>query len=225
MSSLWPFFEDRKDAALLFISYVERFYDNLAEGRIELALEVGENLDDEFMEVLNSGFFSEFILKDILQEKLLKQLSSLNPTALILPSLSSYREVLPQFITHRKPRPLITDSSGIFRPNIKSKVIIEPDVDELKSCSSAGCDEVIFKALLLDDNQIERYDYMSRLAVDLGMNVGIGAGFNSAELERILKDVSYINTVYLGRMFFSMAIFEGLENTFKTYLELIEQYR
>jgi len=71
--------------------------------------------------------------------------------------------------------------------------------------------------------ELERLRKGAELIHDAGMNVNAGHGLNLNNIGKLAETVPHLNEVSIGHALVSDALFYGLEQTVKKYLQLMEQ--
>lgn len=153
-------------------------------------------------------------------------LIALRPQAIILqveddlqqdpPGLRSYEEQL-DCIAQMALR---AKSKGIA-----THIMIDPIPHRVMEVAKLGVELVWLSAAALETKEdIGRYVTCARIAVDLGVKIGIGPGFALDQLNGVLKGVPHIDVLMFGRQFFAEFFCKGVTTNLKTYLKQIQNY-
>ncbi len=109
---------------------------------------------------------------------------------------------------------------------ISLALLTEALPQEIQKSSATGVDTLILKSKdkPVNEERLQKLIHAAKVAVDLGMKVGIGEGLDFEDLNTVLNRVPHIEEVQVGTHFFSKAFSIGIENTFDAYIQLLSDY-
>ncbi len=117
--------------------------------------------------------------------------------------------------------------------DIAISLFIDPNEQDIRLAAELGSDAIELHtgtyANATTDNQrnreLERLRKGAELAHDLGMKVNAGHGLNLDNLDQLVKTVPHLHDISIGHALVSSALFYGLGNIVKKFLEIMDNAR
>lgn len=108
---------------------------------------------------------------------------------------------------------------------ITTQVVIDPSPHRMVDVGRLGIQLVWLKATALEtEEEVDRYVTCARIAVDHGIQIGIGPGFSVEQLKWILERVPHLDALMVGRQFFAESFCKGVSANLQTYMKQIRNY-
>lgn len=207
-----------------FISFLERLKEEYAFF-FDWVLALNRENEQFIYNRLSPGLIDEFIITEWESRDDVERLMTLQPKGLVWNSSFDFlqtKDDRESKIWERRAQ--ISMDSRPYHINLALQTDGSPEI--LQKSSSAGIDTIILKSEKKErgEERLRRYSHATRVAVDLGMKVSIGEGLKLEQLKSVLEEVPHVAEVRVGVNFFLMAFSIGIENTFETYLQLLNDY-
>ncbi|HEX6982889.1 MAG TPA: pyridoxine 5'-phosphate synthase [Balneolaceae bacterium] len=111
-------------------------------------------------------------------------------------------------------------------------LFIDPNKEDIELAHELGSDAIelhtgTYANAASDEakqKEIERLKEGAILAHGLGMKVNAGHGLNLQNLQPFIETVPHLNDISIGHALVSTALFRGLEQTVKDFLEIMNQH-
>lgn len=115
---------------------------------------------------------------------------------------------------------------------IEISLFLDPTPEDIELANELGSDAIELHTGTYANAQTEearnhelkRLKEGAELAHKLGMHVNAGHGLNLDNLEGLVSTVPHLHDVSIGHALISTAVFRGLENTVKAFLEIMDKY-
>ncbi|MFH5830828.1 pyridoxine 5'-phosphate synthase [Halalkalibaculum sp. DA3122] len=116
--------------------------------------------------------------------------------------------------------------------DIEVSLFIDPNPEDIDDAAELGSDAVelhtgTYANARTDEarnHELQRLKEAAKRAHNLGMKVNAGHGLNLDNLEALVKTVPHLHDVSIGHALVSTAVFNGLENTVKAFLNIMNKY-
>lgn len=116
---------------------------------------------------------------------------------------------------------------------IEVSLFIDPNPEDIERAAELGSDAIeLHTGTYANANTDEARNHeLQRLkegavqAHELGMKVNAGHGLNLNNLEALVSTVPHLHDVSIGHALVSTAVFMGLDNTVKAFLEIMDRHR
>lgn len=115
---------------------------------------------------------------------------------------------------------------------IEISLFIDPNIEDVELAEKLGSDAIELHTGTYANAQTEQarrheLDRLKEAAVvahELGLKVNAGHGLNLNNLEALVQTVPHLHDVSIGHALVSTAVFKGLEETVKAFLEIMNKY-
>lgn len=115
---------------------------------------------------------------------------------------------------------------------IEISLFIDPNPQDIDAAAELGSDAVELhtgtyanaRTEEAKKHELQRLKDAAERAHNLGMKINAGHGLNLDNLEALVKTVPHLHDVSIGHALVSTAVFKGLENTVKAFLEIMNKY-
>jgi len=129
-----------------------------------------------------------------------------------------------------KHRLFLTDICKTFKSKgIRTSIFVDPDPEMVKGAALCGADRVeLYTAAYAQfypsdrEKAIEPYKAAAQSAFDCGLGLNAGHDLNLQNLAYFVKEIPLLDEVSIGHALICDALYQGLENTIKAYLEQIK---
>lgn len=119
----------------------------------------------------------------------------------------------------------------IRETDIEISLFIDPNVEDIELANELGSDAIelhtgTYANATTDkarEHELKRLEKGATLAHNLGMKVNAGHGLNLDNLEPLVNRVPYLHDVSIGHALVSTALFRGLDETVRSFLEIMKQ--
>jgi pyridoxine 5-phosphate synthase len=116
--------------------------------------------------------------------------------------------------------------------NIEISLFLDPNKEDIELAHKLGADIIELHTGTYANAQtneakqkeLDRLREGAILTHELGMKVNAGHGLNLQNLEPMIKTVPYLNDISIGHALVSTALFKGLEQTVKDFLQIMDKY-
>jgi pyridoxine 5-phosphate synthase len=113
--------------------------------------------------------------------------------------------------------------------DIEISLFLDPNPEDLELAAELGTDAVKLHTgtYANAESEVKRNEELQRLkeaaeqAHQLGMKVNAGHGLNLDNLPELIREVPHLNEISIGHALISKALFLGLSNTVKAYLDIM----
>jgi pyridoxine 5-phosphate synthase len=120
----------------------------------------------------------------------------------------------------------------IRETDIEISLFIDPNKKDIELARELGSDAIelhtgVYSNAQNDEaknNELERLKKGAILANDLGMKVNAGHGLNLQNLGQLVETVPHLHDISIGHALVSSALFYGLENTVRKFLEIMQKH-
>ncbi|HET6527573.1 MAG TPA: pyridoxine 5'-phosphate synthase [Balneolaceae bacterium] len=120
----------------------------------------------------------------------------------------------------------------IRKNDIAISLFIDPNKEDIERAHKLGSDAIelhtgTYANAQTDEarqKELQRLKDGAILAHNLGMKVNAGHGLNLQNLGSMIEAVPYLNDISIGHALVSIALFRGLDQTVKDFLEIMNQY-
>ncbi|MBZ9632409.1 pyridoxine 5'-phosphate synthase [Salegentibacter sp. LM13S] len=117
-----------------------------------------------------------------------------------------------------------------FKNNgIRTSIFVDPDEKMIKGAADTGTDriELYTEAFAVkyaegDKTGVEPYKRCATIAHELGLGINAGHDLSLDNIKYFKNNVPYLDEVSIGHALIAEALYMGLENTIKQYLELLK---
>lgn len=185
-----------------------------------LQVETDEDIE-KYRKFIDKKRISWFVPRQAQKFELIDTLIALHPQAFIL----QVENDLPQNQHRLQLDSLAQIALRAKAKQIATQVMITPLPYQAKEVGELGVELIWLEAVALEtEEDINRYATCARVAVDLGVKIGIGPGFTLKQLNWIFKKVPHIDALMVGRQFFAESFYEGVTANLQTYLKQIRNY-
>lgn len=121
---------------------------------------------------------------------------------------------------------------AIRETDIEISLFLDPNIEDIDLAHKLGTDAIELhtgnfanaKSLAERSTEIERLRKAAIYAHQLGIKVNAGHGLNLENFPVLLKEVPHLNEVSIGHALISKAVYLGLDQTVKAYLEIMDSY-
>jgi pyridoxine 5-phosphate synthase len=119
---------------------------------------------------------------------------------------------------------------AIRETDIEISLFVDPNKIDIEKAHELGSEAIELhtgnyanaKTKELAEKELDRLAKAAELAYKLGMKVNAGHGLNQQNLAVFLAAVPHLNEISIGHALVSDSIFDGLENTVKKYLRIMD---
>lgn len=119
----------------------------------------------------------------------------------------------------------------IRETDIEVSLFIDPVTEDIELAHELGSDAVELHTGTYANattekarkHELNRLKEGAVLAHNLGMKVNAGHGLNLDNLKPLVETVPYLHDISIGHALVSTSLFRGLENTVKTFLEIMNE--
>lgn len=113
--------------------------------------------------------------------------------------------------------------------NIEISLFVDPNPEDIELAHELGSDAIELhtgtyanaQTPKVWNEELERLKKGAELAHSLDMKVNAGHGLNLDNLGQIVQTVPHLHDISIGHALVSTALFEGLDNTVKAFLEIM----
>ncbi len=113
--------------------------------------------------------------------------------------------------------------------NIEISLFLDPNPEDIEQAAKLGADAIELHTGTfanagskgIEQKELQRLKQAAEQAHDLGMKVNAGHGLNLDNLETLIRNVPHLNEISIGHALVSKALFWGLPNTVKAYLDIM----
>ena len=117
--------------------------------------------------------------------------------------------------------------------DIEVSLFVDPNPEDIERAADLGSDAIelhtgTYANARTDQakkHELQRLKEGAEQAHQLGMKVNAGHGLNLKNLAPLVSTVPHLHDVSIGHALVSTAVFEGLSNTVKAFLEIMDNYR
>jgi pyridoxine 5-phosphate synthase len=118
----------------------------------------------------------------------------------------------------------------IQQTDIETSLFIDPNKEDIELANELGTDAIELHTGTYANapneetkqEELERLKDAAQLAHNLGIKVNAGHGLNLNNLGLLVNTVPHLNDISIGHALISSALFYGLEDTVKRFLEIIK---
>jgi len=115
---------------------------------------------------------------------------------------------------------------------IEISLFVDPEPEDIERAADLGSDAVELhtgayanaRSVVAKEHELQRLKEGAELAHELGMTVNAGHGLNLDNLEGLVKTVPHLADVSIGHALISTALFRGLNNTVRAFLEIMKKH-
>ncbi|TYP92198.1 pyridoxine 5'-phosphate synthase [Fodinibius salinus] len=119
---------------------------------------------------------------------------------------------------------------AIRETDIAISLFVDPNEKDIELAAELGSDAIELhtgtytnaKSQEEQANELDRLRTGAKLAHDLGMKVNAGHGLNLNNLGQLVETVPHLHDISIGHALVSSALYYGLENTIKKFLDIME---
>lgn len=119
---------------------------------------------------------------------------------------------------------------SIRETDIEISLFLDPNEEDIRLANQLGADAIELHTGNYanspnpdeEEKELQRLTAAAELAHASGMKVNAGHGLNQKNLTKFIQRVPHLNEISIGHALVSDAVFEGLENTVKSYLEILK---
>lgn len=116
--------------------------------------------------------------------------------------------------------------------DIEISLFLDPNIEDIELAEKLGGDAIELhtgtyanaQTEQARSHELDRLKEAAEVAHDLGLKVNAGHGLNLDNLEALVKTVPHLHDVSIGHALISTAVFRGLEETVKAFMEIINKY-
>ncbi|MDR8393861.1 pyridoxine 5'-phosphate synthase [Aliifodinibius sp. S!AR15-10] len=120
----------------------------------------------------------------------------------------------------------------IRETDIEISLFVDPNPGDIEKAAELGSDAVELhtgtyanaRTEEAQKHELHRLKEAAEQAHKLGMKVNAGHGLNLNNTEALVQTVPHLHDISIGHALVSSAVFMGLENTVKAFLEIMEKY-
>lgn len=120
----------------------------------------------------------------------------------------------------------------IHQTDIATSLFIDPNKEDIELAHELGSDAIELHTGTYANaptkeaqkRELNRLKEGANLAHNLGMKVNAGHGLNLDNLQALVETVPHLNDISIGHALVSSALFYGLEETVKKFLEIMEKH-
>lgn len=117
----------------------------------------------------------------------------------------------------------------IRETGIEISLFVDPNPEDIELAAKLGSDAIELHTGTYSNapdrkakqNELQRLKEGAERAHKLGIKVNAGHGLNLDNLEPLVKTVPYLHDISIGHALVSAAVFRGLENTVKAFLQIM----
>jgi len=115
---------------------------------------------------------------------------------------------------------------------IEISLFLDPNPEDIELAKKLGSDAIelhtgTYANAQTDEarrHELNRLKKAAEVAHNLGLKVNAGHGLNLDNLEMLVKTVPHLHDISIGHALISTAVFQGLENTVKAFLDIMDKH-